>query len=309
VSKQQPRAKSLVVKVSEKWNQPEIPTRTSAPAFQAASGHRDSNLSAKRNLGLLLARLHGWRKIAFVDDDITFAGSPSMRRLAAQLDQHQVAGMRVREYPDNSVVCHARRHAGLEQDVFVTGAVLGVQCNNLPLPFFPDVYNEDWFFFAREAAARKLASVGEARQTEYDPFASPDRARQEEFGDTLAEGLYTLISNEDPSVPLVEQLRASTTTYWSRFLDVRREVLSETMSLLGALLDRDPEDRRASSALDSLRAALDQLQTITTDLCASFVDAWQDDLCDWQKFSIRVNNVGSTRAAMNFLQMETWTST
>ena len=86
--------------------------------------------------------------------------------------------MVVREFPDNSVVCHARRLAGLAQDVFVTGAVLGVHCNSLPLSFFPDIYNEDWFFFAKEAAARKLPRVGHARQAEYDPFASPDRARR-----------------------------------------------------------------------------------------------------------------------------------
>ena len=52
-----------------------------------------------------------------------------------------------------------------------------------------------------EAAARKLPRVGHAKQAEYDPFANPDRARREEFGDLLAEGLYALMGGEDPSVP------------------------------------------------------------------------------------------------------------
>ena len=106
--------------------------------------------------------------------------------------------MVVEQHPDNSVVCHARRLAGMSQDVFVTGAVLGVHCNNLPLSFFPDIYNEDWFFFAEEAAPRRLPRVGRARQLEYDPFANPDRARREEFGDLLAEGLYALFGEASP---------------------------------------------------------------------------------------------------------------
>ena len=132
------------------------------PVFREANADRESDLSAKRNIGLLLARLHGWNKIVFVDDDMTLSRTDNIARLAGQLEEHQVAGMVVRDFPDNSVVCHARRLAGLPQDVFVTGAVLGVHCNNLPLSFFPDIYNEDWFFFAREAASRELPRVGQA---------------------------------------------------------------------------------------------------------------------------------------------------
>jgi hypothetical protein len=141
-------ARALVVHIPERWTHTEFPVRTSAKEFQTASADRMSDLSAKRNLGLLLARLHGWNKIIFVDDDITLSHTDNIARLAGQLDDHQVAGMIVRRFPDNSVVCHARRLAGLTQDVFVTGAVLGVHCNSLPLSFFPDIYNEDWFFFA-----------------------------------------------------------------------------------------------------------------------------------------------------------------
>jgi hypothetical protein len=43
-----------------------------------------------------------------------------------------VAGMIVRKHPDNSVVCHARRDAGLQQDVFLTGAALGSALQQSP---------------------------------------------------------------------------------------------------------------------------------------------------------------------------------
>jgi hypothetical protein len=302
-----PAARALLVQIPETWTHPGFPVRTSATEFQWASAGRTSDLSAKRNIGLLLARLRGWNKITFVDDDVTLSQTDNIARLAGQLDEYQVAGMVVRRFPDNSVVNHARRLAGLTQDVFVTGAVLGVHCNNLPLSFFPDIYNEDWFFFSEEAASRKLPRVGHAIQAEYDPFAYPDRARSEEFGDLLAEGLYALIGEQDPSVPFVERLHAATTAYWSRFIDARRDAITEAKTKLCNFVDGAANNGYISSALDSLAAAESQLGTITPDLCVNFLGAWQDDLRDWQRFSNGVNNVGSTREAMDFLELDSWT--
>jgi hypothetical protein len=216
--------------------------------------------------------------------------------------------MIVRDYPDNSVVCHARRAAGLPQDVFLTGAVLGVHCNNLPLSFFPDIYNEDWFFFAREAASRQLRKVGQATQLEYNPYASPGRARREEFGDLLAEGLFALMGQADPSVRFSDQLRAADRAYWSRFIEARRKVITETVTLLEDAVERNGDHGGFSSVLISLAAAQNQLEhMITTDDCVNFVNAWRDDLEDWQTFSSGVNNMGSTRDAMDFLQLNEWT--
>jgi hypothetical protein len=251
--------------------------------------------------------LRGWNKIAFVDDDITLSRSDNIARLAGQLENHQVAGMLVREFPDNSVVCHARRLAGLRQGVFVTGAVLGVHCNDLPLSYFPDIYNEDWFFFAEEAATRRLPCVGQASQLEYDPFDSPDRAQREEFGDLLAEGLYAGIGEKHTGGQFDELLRRVTTTYWSRFIDVRYEVINEAKIKLSRFTDSDANSGIVSAAIDSLVAAQGQLATITADLCVNFVNAWRDDVRDWQRLSNGVSNVGNIRAAMEFLELETWT--
>ena len=96
-------------------------------------------------------------------------------------------------------------------------------------------------------------------------------------------------------------------TYWSRFIEARHEVMTETMTLLCGFMDQDPDNGHVSSALDSLAAAESQLDTITSDLCVNFLDAWRDDLDDWQRFSNGVNNVGSTREAMDFLELKTWT--
>jgi hypothetical protein len=251
--------------------------------------------------------LHGWSKVVFVDDDIMSLQTANLVRLARQLDNHQVAGMVIRQHPDNSVVCHARRLAGLRQDVFVTGAVLGVRCNDLPLSFFPDIYNEDWFFFAKEAAAHLLPSVGQAQQADYDPFVSPDRARLEEFGDLLAEGLYALFGMQGHRMPFEKRLDMATKTYWSYFIDARLELIKKARRALYRSLNHDPSNARVYSALNSLMAAKHQVRdAIKPDLCVNFLDGWRDDLADWQRFSSGVSTVGSTREAMEFLQLETW---
>ena len=104
-----PSGRALIAPIPDGWRHPLFPHRTSAGEFQSASASRGSDLSAKRNLGLLLARLQGWNKIVFIDDDITISRPDRFARLAGQLENNQVAGMLVRQFPDNSVVCHARR--------------------------------------------------------------------------------------------------------------------------------------------------------------------------------------------------------
>ena len=247
-----PGARALVVEIPKTWRHPKFPTRTSSQVFRKANGYRESDLSAKRNIGLL-AGSPSWLEQDRLRRRRRDALANRQRRTPRRaIGQYQVAGMIVRDFPDNSVVCHARRDAGLPQDVFLTGAVLGVHCNSLPLSFFPDIYNEDWFFFAREAASRQLRGVGQATQLEYDPYASPDRARREEFGDLLAEGLFALMGRVDPSVRFGDQLRAADEAYWSRFIEARHNVITETMTLLSVAVERSGDHGRISSALVSL---------------------------------------------------------
>jgi hypothetical protein len=309
-----PGARGLVVHVPEGYRLPLPGLRTSHRTFVAISGGRISDLSVKRNLGLLLARLRGWQKIVFVDDDITVS-SEALARVAAQLDRRRIAGMRCPSFADNSVFCHARRLAGLPQDVFLTGAVLGVNCTDLPLSYFPDIYNEDWFFFADAAAHHQLAVVGHARQAVYQPFAETARAGHEEFGDVLAEGLYTLLDDLMP-VDMTQPGRfarwlgvAATERHWTSFIDDRREELARTSKLLAEF--DDPNHRTdVADALKSLAAAderyTDAFHPITPARCAEFVDAWVDDLDTWNALYPRANTVPLPKDAMEFLRIETW---
>jgi hypothetical protein len=292
----------------------QLTTATSSGSFVEANGGRASDLSVKRNIGLVLARMLGWHKIVFVDDDITLS-APDVERLADQLDNHQIAGMVCRDFPDNSVLCHARRLAKLPQDVFVTGAVLGVNCSDLPLPFFPDIYNEDWFFFAEAAAHHRLAKVGEARQAAYDPY-DEERARHEEFGDLLAEGLYSLIEDDQGLVrsrrpgDFFHQLRARAgDKYWSTFIDVRRQDLQGTRERLTEFILRDSCSDDVFTAIKALDAAdtLYDGDAITADRCVEFLDSWIVDLARWNTVYARTSSIGHTPDAMDWLQIKTWT--
>jgi hypothetical protein len=301
-----PGARALIVEVPAGYELPNGPFRTSATAFKEAGGGRSSDLSLKRNLGLLLARLNGWSKIVFLDDDITLAGVESYRRLAGQLDDKPIAGMICRQFPDNSVVCHARRLAKLYQYNFVSGSVLGVNCGDLPLSFFPDVYNEDWLFFSRAAARGDLANVGDATQSPYEPFANPSRAKHEEFGDLLAEGIYTLMGSvELPSMRYDKLLGIAGSHFWSDFILARQEILTQTAQRLRRFGTADGDDE-AGRALRSLEAAEHQLASINPDLCTDFLSAWLDDLRDWETFTDRLCAVGNARAAMDTVGLKDW---
>jgi hypothetical protein len=302
-----PRARALVVQVDEGCHPP-LPTfDTSSHDFDSANGKRSSDLSPKRNFGLLLARLCGWRKIVYVDDDITLRKT-DIARITDQLDSYQFAGMACRFFPDNSVFCHARRLAKLQQDVFVSGGVLGVNCSDLQLPFFPDIYNEDWFFFGDAAARHRLAKAGEAHQAPYDPFSKPTRAEHEEFGDLLAEGLYALIEKLGAGSSFRQITHLANQRYWTSFINVRRDDLQDTRSRLEDFTHRDSCSDSVADAMTSLKAAdgLYEDRRISAELCAQFLDAWQWDISEWGRTYTSLNNAGSMQDALDRLDTKIW---
>jgi hypothetical protein len=258
-------------------------------------GTRNSDLSMKRNTGLLLARMLGWERIFFMDDDIravspdTVIGTVSL--LGAPGHGYRTAGMSVQKYPDNSVVCHARREVGEYQDVFVSGSALAVDCS-VPFDFFPDLYNEDWMFFHRDAAEKRLATPGSlAEQLPYDPFADPQRAASQEFGDVIAEGLYALLHDHRGAEAADEE-------YWERFLDSRNRVLDDVIRRLPTAL---PELRGEISKV--IGAAQQVLWVINAKMCVEYVAAWQRDLGRWGKRLANFPGASSVEDALGAMRL------
>ena len=198
----------------------------------AASPGWARDLSTKRNLGLILAHLCGWTRLMFLDDDIYGITEDDVVALAAALDDHSVSALIPETFPDNSVACHAYRLGGGMQDVFASASGIGIRCDRDDLAFFPNIYNEDWFFFSEEVASHRIAKVGESRQIAYDPYENPVRAAQEEFGDLLAEGLYARLD-------INEGIWDVDIDYWRTFIERRRAFHERVTQALGGLSDRE----------------------------------------------------------------------
>lgn len=274
---------------------------SSDPELAAASSARTRDLSMKRNLGLVLARMLNWERLMFLDDDIYGITEEDVAALAAGLSDHSVSVLIPDKFEDNSVVCHANRLGGGQQDKFASAGGMGVQVRRNDLAFFPNIYNEDWFFFSAEAASHKIIQVGQSMQVEYDPYDDPDRAVKEEFGDLLAEGLYARLDH-------MQGLHGVDPAYWEGFIENRGVFHANVVASLRKHGERDKDTktgRDVRAAEVSVRAARNQLNRITPDLCDKFIRLWQQDLVEWQRHLTelddkdRVDSIGSAFRHLN----------
>jgi Pentapeptide repeats (8 copies) len=226
----------------------DVPQRTPLPSFHADrhhfaqtcwSGYGD--LATKRNLGLMFAAAMGWRHVLFLDDDIRIPvpgsaddvtrlfGVASVRQALAVLagrNAIDAAGWTMTSYPDNSVVCHARRLARMGQSSFISGGALLVRMTS-STPYFPRLYNEDWLFFrnliGRSGRGQAIAWAGTIEQDEYDPF-QPTRARREELADLFAEATFSLLNRGAPARDL-----AHSKYFWSLVVHQRRAMIEDVI--------------------------------------------------------------------------------
>jgi len=251
----------------------------------------NGDLSVKRNIGLLLSRMLGWERIFFLDDDIRDLEWSDLCEAATMLGPYGAVGMRAVDFPDNSVVCHGHRKTGGYQDVFISGSVLGIFCSQL-VAFFPEIYNEDWFFFYPAARNGRLGRHSrDVTQLRYDPFANPERAAGQEFGDIMAEGLYGLLHNRIS----IEQ---ATSDYWRMFLSSR-------MSFLQGVLTRSDriEPLLRKRIVSSIQTAIAWCRQIEPLMCEHYINLWQRDLGIWKERLSRVPTGISSKAALAELDL------
>jgi hypothetical protein len=257
-------------------------------------GHVD--LSGKRNVGLLLANLLGWRHIMFLDDDIRGLHVPGLTRASRMLERYRAVGFRVPSYPDNSVVCHAYRLVDGRQDIFIGGSPLLVDVARAKA-FFPAIYNEDWLFLYDSIQDRRATEAGEAEQVRYDPYGRVSRAEAEEFGDVIGEGLLQLLH-------WGVEVRTVGRSMWREFLYRRRRFIEEISNRLLAIGDGNDDRRRAGraqQALKALTAAQQRLGDIEPGDCDSFVRHWQGDLARWSERVFKLPRLASIGTALRHL--------
>lgn len=250
-----------------------VPSFETTGLLSANGFSRGTDTSAKRNLGLLLAVLAGWQRVVFLDDDIEVPDPRDLRVAAGLLDTYDGVGLTIEGFPDNSVVCHAYRDAGNDQKTFVGGGALAVG-RSMFRSFFPDIYNEDWFFLLNGAKLRPTTVAGRAVQRSYDPYADPSRARTEELGDCLAEGLFSLL---DQGLSVSDADRP----FWDSFMADRRKLIITTVEQAGRANLPAGTLRRMKAALE---AAREQSEKISPELCVAYLGAWQRDRRTWRRY-------------------------
>lgn len=254
----------------------------------------------KRNVAMLAARMLSWAGVLLMDDDISGLAPGETRSVAAAMAASplRAVGWRVVGFPDNSVACHALRSSGVEQDVFIGAGALLVDVTD-DVPFFPAVYNEDWLFWHDFVLQRRLGVASHRpEQLLLNPFADPARAAREEFGDVLAEGLYSLI--HDGRSVLVGCLPG----YWHGVLDDRRAMLTDTedrLWKLRATRTHTHDGYEIPQVVTAVEASLSALATITADDLAAYTSQWRFDLFRWRARLHQVPRFDRVQEALGWL--------
>jgi len=234
---------------------------------------RRTDLSTKRNLALVLSHKLRWNRIIFLDDDIRVPQPLHLSKAAGLLDAHSAVGLGIGGFPDNSVVCHAFRDSGGKQETFIGGGAMAVAMRR-NRSFFPNIYNDDWFFVL-DAGKRlqQVATVGEVLQYPYDPYRV-ERARAEEFGDVLAEGIFWLLDQGKPASE--GDLR-----HWGAFLEHRKQFIEQVRSMVASQTGIEAAERARME--EALTAALGRCERISPELCVAYLRALASDQDRWQR--------------------------
>jgi hypothetical protein len=253
---------------------------------------RANDVGSKRNFGLITAVRERWNYILFIDDDIsayeqgqTLNEDGLLRALDAMDTDPRLGaiGWTVDDLPDNSVVGNALRLANKSQQIFIGGGALLVRCN-CNVPFFPDIYNEDWLFLIAmgEAAPdreRCFAIAGRARQSYYDEY-SLLRARSQVAGDILGEGLMNLLEDKGPAMSVTAGRR----DYWQRVLDDRESLIIDICNAIDASPNSDDRLR----AKMALRGTTEVYKQIRAKDLSNYVADWKADLQTWYLYLNRI---------------------
>ncbi|GIF69589.1 hypothetical protein Ais01nite_76240 [Asanoa ishikariensis] len=268
-----------------------LPELSTSALLASGRFRRRGDLSMKRNLGLALSKMLGWDRVAFLDDDISSVLPDDMRAAAGLLDRFSVVGLRNAGFPDNSVVCHALRAVGVKQGMFVGGGAMAVRASRTTT-FFPDIYNEDWFFLLSEDGLSRVAVTGRMVQEAYEPFRTTARAREEELGDCLAEGIYALLDDGG-------KVDDANHDFWAAFLEDRRAMVDRIIAALPGRANLTGEEKRRIA--EAMKASHGRRLFVTPDLCVSYLRALEADRTIWRDHVDRLPTDLKPRSALQHL--------
>lgn len=280
------RAPEAVRTITIDFGAPAVPEFETSGMLAGTRFQRHTDTSLKRNVGLAIARMVGWRRVVFLDDDMAVPNPMDLVIAASLLNSFAAVGLKNKGFPDNSVVCHAYRAVGEDQDSFIGSGALAVAADRVT-SFFPSVYNEDWFFLLGDERLSPVTVAGTVTQRPFDPYVDPERAGSEEFGDSLAEGIFALLDGGG-------RIRDADERFWDQFLADRRRLITSVLTRIPALGRAGAEKARMTQALE---AALDRLKLVTADVCVRYLKLWRRDRERWAAYLAGLPRAGVPEAA------------
>ena len=287
-----------VVTVDVDDDQPRLPDLRTSSMLNEQGWRRFSrktDTSLKRNLGLPFARMVGvGRLVLFLDDDIRRRDPQDIAEPPGCSSSHAAVGLADRGFPDNSVVCHAYREIGGFQDTFVGGGALSVQVVRIT-SFFPNIYNEDWFFLLNDDGLAPVTTVRPGHTEAVRPVRATSPGPGRGVRRHLAEGVYALLDNG-------KTIDAADAGYWEAYLNVRRDFIQQVLHRVPRAIVADEAERQRMA--DALTGAHGRSLTITPDLCVEYLRAWSADRRLWQSWLGKLPHKPSAEAALRYLGLK-----
>lgn len=180
-----------------------FPKKNELKSFVSPLGSDGWTLGYARNYAIILAKIFGFKRVLFMDDDIIVGDANLILRMFGMLNNADFVGAEIKGMPDFSVVDFVMQEIGIEPYRFMSGGFLAFNLDSV-YEYFLNYYNEDWIWLFLHEPKARVVKYGEVHQLPYDPFENAvERALQQEFGEILVKGVmeaeikndFTLLKN------------------------------------------------------------------------------------------------------------------
>jgi len=169
-------------------------------SFVRTLGSNGWTLGYTRNYAIILAKVLGFERVLFMDDDIIIEDNSLVYEMFDLLNNADFVSAEIKGMPDLSVVDFIIQKVGLEPYRFMSGGFLAFNLNSVA-EYFLNYYNEDWIWLFMHKPKAKLLKHGEVYQLPYDPFENEvEKALHQEFGEILVEGFKEMGARNDFSL-------------------------------------------------------------------------------------------------------------
>jgi hypothetical protein len=168
------------------------------------------------------------------------------------------------------------------------------------IPFFADIYNEDWLFITAMMERNRVAIAnGVAEQRPYDPFKFPTRPAEQEFGELFVWGLQELLA-----IGADLDSAGRNRDFWNTRLVQRKGYLARLASDSRRVVDF----KVRNTLWVAIATAEARCKKITAQSLARYYTQWRSDQQHWNHFLESLPRTGHISDSLKYLRVEAITS-